>query len=190
MSDYSQGLVVGDKVRIDSIAWGENSQWIGQVGEVVRVDRNDYNQPIKVKFKDTNNVEREEWVKTASKFVPTVLDLKKAIYEKTMALKEQHDWCDEADRFLNELGAKPTVTFVEPRQGSVIGFDNVSGHYVYRRMTGYRDGESSWSCTGHDEDYTFAQVLERHPNATMRVLFQPTPGADLPPVVQKIEAWA
>lgn len=190
MSDYSQGLAVGDKVRIDSIAWGENSQWVGQTGVVTVIDRRDYNQPIKVKFKDTNGVEREEWVKTASKAVPTVLELKKAIYEKAKELQQAEDWCDETDRFLRDLGAMPTVTFTEPKQGSVVGFDNISGHYVYRRMTGYRDGERSWVCTGDEDDYTWAQLRERHPHSTFRVLFEPTPGVELPPAVEKIETWA
>lgn len=190
MSDYSQGFKVGDKVKIETIAWGENSQWVGQVGEVVRVDPRDYNQPLKVKFTDTQGVSREEWVKTATKHVGTVLELKQAIYKKAMELKEEHDWCDEADRFLKELGAFPTVVFNEPPQGSVIGFEHVSGHYVYRRMTGYRDGERSWSCTGDDDDYTWNQVRERHQHSTIRVLFRPQPGVALPDAVEKIETWA
>lgn len=192
MADYSQGLVVGDKVRIDSIAWSENSQWVGSEGEVVRVDRLDFHQPIKVKF-TFDGTEREEWVKTATKLnvtPATVLELKQAVYKKAMELKAENDWCDEADRFLKELGAYPNITIPEPKEGTVLGFYEVTGHYVYRRCSGTREGGPNWSCTGDDHDYTWAQVLGRHNLDSFRVIWTPTPGAELPPKLEKVETWA
>lgn len=191
MTDYSQGLVVGDRVRIDSIAWSENSQWVGSEGEVVRVDRLDFHQPIKVKF-TFGGLEREEWVKTATKLnvtPATVLELKQAVYKKAMELKAENDWCDEADRFLKELGAYPTITIPEPKEGTVLGFYEVTGHYVYRRCSGTFDGGRNWSCTGDDGEFTWAQVLTRHNLDSFRVLFSPGTSPN-PPQLEKVETWA
>lgn len=190
MADYSNGAQVGQRVKVETIAWGENQHFIGREGVVVRVDRNDVHQPIKVKLDSTGT---EEWVKTVSLISTLPLSelgqFKKKLYDEVMRKKEDKDWCDDADAFLREVGAMPTEVTPEPPQGSVIGLDTVSGHYVYRRMTGYRDGERSWSRTGDEEDYTWTEVLADNGGSTIRVLFQPEPGTALPKAVVKQQSW-
>lgn len=190
MADYSNGRLVGDRVKVETIAWGENPHFIGKTGTVVRVDRNDVHQPIKVKLDDTGT---EEWVKTVSPIpvggepVTELGKFKKKLYDTVMAKKAEHDWCDDADDILRTLGAFPKETTPEPKEGSVVGFEGISGRYVYRRMTGYLNGSRSWSKTGDEDEYSWEQVLRNHPRDTVRILFEPGVGP-LPKEIAKVPA--